>query len=362
MSISPASATAHLRERPDLLDPVYKRLALRVTQGVLPTAVLVVGDSQGTIRSEAFGGGRTPITTDTDFFLASLTKPIFATAFMQLVEAGLVGLDEPVNSHLPEFAGDGRERVTPWHLLTHTAGVADVAPDVIRRRRPSAAEMTRMVIEAPLRFEPGTRWEYCSASFYLLGAIIERVTGLPYARYLDERLIEPLGMVSTFDARRSKRPIIAVEGIGVDNRLTRFVVARYLARAALPGGGLFGNAEDVVRFAAATLSPRFIDGRRVPLEAATIELMGADHVRGVRGIIDGVERPVHFGLGWGKPTLMRDIPGSPAVVSHGGASGGRLWIDPEADLAIVLLTNLWAADRAPETAAIEGIYRAIGAA
>ena len=356
------AATARLRERPELLDPVYEELHRAVSAEILPSAVLAIGDSGGAFRTEALGGQRRPITPDTNFFLASLTKPIFATAFMQLVEAGLVALYEPVAKHVPEFAGGGRERVTAWHLLTHTSGVTDVEPSLITRHRPSAALMTRMVIEAPLRFQPGTRWEYCSASFYLLGLIIERVTGTPYPRYLEERVMGPLGMAATFDPRGSERPIVPVEGIGFDNRITRFFVLRYLARTALPGGGLFGNAADVYRFGAAVLSPITRDGRALPLAPETVELMARDQTRGVPGSFDGQDRPVSFGLGWGKPTLMRETGGSPTVISHGGASGGRLWLDPESDLVIVLLANRWAADRQPEMAVIEGTYRAMAAA
>ena len=102
------------------------------------------------------------------FFLASVTKPIFATALMQLVEDGTLSLERPIADWLPEFTGGGKDDVTIAHLLTHTSGVVDISPDVLRRTRPSAARMTQLTIAAPLQFPPGTRWEYCSASFYLL--------------------------------------------------------------------------------------------------------------------------------------------------------------------------------------------------
>jgi CubicO group peptidase (beta-lactamase class C family) len=82
---------------------------------------------------------------------------------------------------------------------------------------------------------------------------------------------------------------------------------------------------------------------------------------GVPGNFDGEERLVHFGIGWGKPTLMRHLPGSKRVVSHGGATGTRLWIDPDAGLVIVFFTNQWSADRGPEAEAIDGIYAALSA-
>ncbi len=342
---------------------MVNRLRQRVSSGALPAAALAIGDAEGEIRSETFSDDPRGLSRDSLFFLASVTKPIFATAFMQLVDEGLISLDDPIATYIPEFASHaGKSEVTPWHLLTHTSGVPDVTPDVIRRKRPSAALMTQMAIEAPLRFNPGERYEYCTVTFYLLARLIERLTGLPYTEFLRTRMFEPLGMQATFDPRGSNRPVVAVQGVGVDRRLIRFIVLRYLAAAALPGGGLFGTLDDVLRFGAATLRPRDVGGRRVPLSPSMIEVMMEDHLRGLPGVFDGEERPVHFGLSWGKPTLMRELPGSQSVVSHGGATGTRLWIDPEAELVIVFFTNQWSADRGPEAEAIRGTYEALGQA
>ena len=350
-----------LRDDPRALDAVFARLEERVRLGALPAAALAVGDADGEIRRGVASSDARGLSPDSYFFLASVTKPIFATSFMQLFDAGLLGLDDPVVEYLPEFATEPRKaKVTARHLLTHTSGVPDVPVETIRRARPSAAQMTRLAIEAPLSFEPGERYEYCTASFYLLARLIEHLTGTPYLRYFQERLLDPLEMISTFDPRGSARPIARVHGVGVDNRLTRFIVLRYLARAALPGGGLFATLDDLLRFGAATLRPRREGDRHVPLSAQTIALMMDDHLGGLRGNYDGEERAVHFGLGWGKPTLMRELPGSPRVVSHGGATGTRLWIDPDAEIVIVFFTNQWSADRGPEIEAVRGIYEALG--
>jgi CubicO group peptidase (beta-lactamase class C family) len=77
-------------------------------------------------------------------------------------------------------------------------------------------------------------------------------------------------------------------------------------------------------------------------------------------MVDGEEKPVHFGLGWGKPTLMHDIAGSKSVVSHGGAVGTRIWVDHDAGLVIVFFSNQWSPDRSPENEAIAGVYEALG--
>jgi CubicO group peptidase (beta-lactamase class C family) len=250
-----------------------------------------------------------------------------------------------------------KAQITPWHVLTHTSGVTDLPPEEVMRDRPSATGMLRAVVERPLRFTPGSRWEYNTAAFYLLTAIIERVTGMPYARYLDERLARPLGVGLTFDPRRSRRPVIPVRGVGVDNRFVRWFVMRYLAGVALPGGGMFGNLADLAEVGAALIAPRPAGGRAAfPLRAETVAQMAEDQTHGLPGEYDHEERPIHVGLGWAKPTLMFDLPGSKSVISHGGVSGGRLWIDPEIGLVIVFLTNRWKVDRGPELDTIRGVY------
>jgi serine-type D-Ala-D-Ala carboxypeptidase len=362
----PVSSPAHaetlpgsssLRRDPSRLDPVVDRLRERVRSGALPAVALAIGDADGHIRSEMFTTDGRGLSRDSMFFLASVTKPIVATSFMQLVDDGLLGLDDPVAGYIPGFANaPGKERVTPRHLLTHTSGVPDYTPEMIRQNRPSAAAMTKFGIESALQFTPRTRYAYCSVSFYLLMRIIETLTGLEHANHLRTRLLEPLGMRATYDPRGSGRPIVAVHGVGVDNRLKRYLILRYLAATQIPGGGLFGTLDDLLMFGAALLRPREIDGREVPLSGRTVDLMFEDHLDGLPGIYDDEELNVHFGLGWGKPTLMFDLPGSPRVVSHGGATGTRLWIDPDAELVFVFFTNQWSPDRAPETEALRGTY------
>ena len=356
------SATARLREDPARLDGVFGRLRDDVAKGVVPTAALAVGDADGGIRSEAFGGRRRQVTIDDYFFLASVTKPIFATAFMLLVEDGQVGLDDPIANWLPEFDEGDKRKVTARQLLTHTSGVPEYPLDRLARERPSVERQTRATLAAALIAEPGTRYEYCTSSYLLLAAMIERITSTRYRAFLHDRVLEPLDMRTTFDPRRAGRKIVSVEGVGLDNAIVRFLMLRYLAGTALPGGGLFGTLDDMLRFGAAALRPRQLDGRAIPTSRETFALMGEDQLHGMTGMYDGEEREVHHGLGWGKPTLMHDLPGSSNVVSHGGASGTRLWIDPDSGLVFVYFTNVWSADRSPENAALFGTYEALEAA
>src|SRR3954451_8968536 len=202
------SAT-RLREDPGRLDEAFARLAERVREGALPAAAMAIGDADGMIRGETFSRDPKGIDPNSNFFLASVTKPIIATSFMQLVEEGRVGLHQPIGDFDPRMKADDRATVTPWHILTHTSGLTDFDPRDIGRKRPSATDMTDWVIEQPLRFEPGTKWEYVSATFYLLTLIIERVTGMGYVQHLKGRLQKPPAMHTTFAPRRAGRPIVA---------------------------------------------------------------------------------------------------------------------------------------------------------
>ena len=347
---------------PEVFDPVFETVGAEVSSGRVPLAAVAIGDAGGPLRKQVFTApGEPPQSTSGLFFLASVTKPIFATAAMQLVEEGTLSLDRPIADWLPEFTGGGKDDVTAAHLLTHTSGIVDISPDVLRRTRPSAAKMTQLTIAAPLQFAPGTHWEYCSASFYLLQEVCRRITGQSGTDFLRRRLLEPLGMRSTmFDVRKTKLPLIPVRGVGVENPIRRFLLLRYMAGIAHPGGGLFATLDDLLLFGAACLSPRQENGSWMPISAKTFALMGEDHTRGVPGHYNGEDRPVHHGLGWAKPTMMKDVPGSPRVVDHGGATGTRLWIDPDLGLVFVFFTNEWDADRGPEMAALQALYRAVG--
>jgi CubicO group peptidase (beta-lactamase class C family) len=349
------------------LDGVFERLAQDAADGCMSVAALAVGDERGLVRKGVFGSdaaarrGRATIDGESLFFLASVTKPIFATAFMQLYDEGLVALDDPICRWLPEFDTRQKRAVTVRHLLAHTSGVPDVLPDTIRRQRPSAAGMIQMALSAPLAFEPGTRWEYSSATFYLLAEICRRLTGLDAADYLDQRLLVPLGMTDTgFDPRRRGRTMVPVRGVGADNPIKRFFLLRFVVALGHPGGGLWGSLDDLVRFGSALLAPRRQEGRWIPVSRKTFALMGEDHAGGVPGVIAGEGRPVRHGLAWGKPTLNHPIAGSPRVVDHGGATGTRLWIDPDTRLVFVYFTNQWQPDRGPELTALRGVYEALG--
>jgi CubicO group peptidase (beta-lactamase class C family) len=352
-----------VRVTADQLEPAFAALERNVAVGGGAVA-LAVGDAEGPIRKQTLSApGTRGADVDGIFFLASVSKPIFATAVMQLVEDDVLDLHAPIARHLPEFDTRDRATVTIWHLLTHTAGLEDIAPELIRRTRPSARRLTELSLHGPLHFAPGTRWEYTSSSYFVLAELVRRVTGEPPWHVLRERVLEPLGMADTsFDPRRRGRPVVPVAGVGADNRVIRFMLLRYMASIAHPGGGLWGTLDDVLRFGAAWLSPRRgPNGRWLPLRRDTMALMTSDQSSGQLGSIDGEDRPIHFGLAWSKPTLMRDVPGSDEVIDHGGASGVRLWIDPAVGIVFAYFANQWRPSREGELGALRALYDVLDA-
>jgi CubicO group peptidase (beta-lactamase class C family) len=360
------------------LAPAFEAAHRAVRDGLLPSAVVAVADAEGTLGLRAFPGpADRGVRPDSVYFLASVTKPIVATAVMQLVDEGRLDLHAPIRRLVPEFRGPGRDAVTPWHVLTHTSGIPDLDIREVLRQRPTAAQMLARVCSVPLAFAPGARYAYASDSFYLLAAAISRLTGLPFPEALRRRVLDRVGAADvTFDPRGKRGRVVRVHGVGVENRLLQEVVLRFLARAALPGGGLWGPAEDLLRFGRALLPGTAEPGPRL-LSRAAITEMTREQTQGLHAVSDdGTLRDPRYALGWGKPhpgglapsvigeTSGPDVehgprvPASPGSFTHGGATGTRLWIDPERGLVFVFLTNQWGVQDDPMFEVLGEVYRA----
>jgi len=332
---------------PDALDPAFALARRQVDEGAAPFTILAVATSAGLVRAEAVPGPRAPrVTVDAVCLLASITKPIVALGVMQLVADGRLRLADEVDRHIPELARPGKPRFTTWHLLSHTSGLPDFDLAEIAASRPDHAAMVRRACEAELAFVPGSRFEYCSLSFDLLAELITRITGEPYPAYLRRRILEPLGMTSmTFDPFDGLAARMApVLPSGVPGAIARDVPdeqrlaeLHHLVSMALPGGGLWSSAADLVRLGRAMLRGGELDGARV-LPPAYVALMTREQTVGGLGAADDPVRTNHYALGWGKPDPRID-PASPAAFGHSGATGTRLWIDPPHDLVVVYLTG-----------------------
>ena len=335
-----------------------ERAARWVADGVVPCAAFGVIDAAGRHRCEFVPGAEGAVDLRTVFFLASLTKGIVATAVMRYVDEGRLDLQAPLERYLRAMAGCDAGSVTTWQVLTHTSGLPDMPLQSLRNERPTYERAVRWVREARTLTEPGTTYGYNSVSFILLAEVMAALSDVPFHEALAMRLTEPLGMAdTTFDARPLRDRTLPVHGIGADNRLVREVLLRFLATARMPGGGMFGTLDDLLQLGRALLpADRGTPGPRV-LSQAAIDEMTRNHTEGWTHVSeDGVEREVRQGLGWRLP--QRHWSGSPSAFTHGGISGGRLWVEPEAGFAVAFLTNQWQAPIEVSLSVIDEVYGA----
>lgn len=325
-----------------------------VESGEVPSAVVAVATGSGLVDCRAFSrrDGES-VATDSIFLLGSITKPIVATALMRLVEDGRLGLFEPVQRYIPEFAQPGKPPVTPWHLLTHTSGIEeDTSYGFLRPRREPASAYLDAALRSTILTVPGTQYRYCSLSFYIVAELIARLSGLPYAEYLRAHIFEPLGMSSTgFDpddidsARR-----VPVRNMGD--------LLPYFISLAAPGGGLWSAAADLVTFGQAFLNDG-LHGSYHLLSPAWIEIMTQEHTTGLlQAHPYEAERP-HYGLGWQTKGRDPQLPGSPRAYCHNGVTGTQLWIDPAWDLICVFLTNEWGLEHNVRYRVVQAAYSAL---
>jgi CubicO group peptidase (beta-lactamase class C family) len=340
------------------LEPALAVMSSYVADGTIPCGALGVVDAAGRSGYRFVAGSERAIDERTVFFLASITKAIVATAVMRYVDEERLDLHTPMGRYLPEFEGSAAADVSAWQVLTHTSGLPDMPVESLRHERPTYRRSLQFVRESTLLAQPGETYAYNSVTFILLAEAMARLSGVSFGEALASRLTEPLAMTdTTFDARPVRDRVPPVHGFGIDNRLVQELLLRFLAVAQLPGGGMFGTLADLLRFGRALLPPDpAAPGPRV-LSQEAIDEMTRNHTEGMRQVSeDGLEHEVHQALGWRKP--QPGWPGSERAFTHGGITGGRVWVDPDAGLAVVFLSNLWQAPLEVSVAVIEAVYKA----
>jgi CubicO group peptidase (beta-lactamase class C family) len=318
-------------------------IAAEIADGHLAGAVVVTGDADGARVRVARGARVTgeqaePMTADTVFDLASLTKPVAtAVAIMQLAERGMLGLDMPAAHYWPAFGTNEKAGITIRQLLAHVSGLP-AGVSSARALRSRAAVLADIVAMAPVA-TPGTRVRYSDVNYVVLGEIVRRVSHRPLDAWCAEHVFGPLGMTSaTF---RPAAPLSARVAPTVvrDGRLLRGRVHDPVA-AALGGvagnAGLFASADDLARFA------------RMLLNGGTL---GATRVLSARSVAE-LETPLPADTpselhtpGWAVgPPLVANRYRLPPVgaLQHLGYTGTALWIDPVTRrFAIVLTSRLY---------------------
>jgi beta-glucosidase-like glycosyl hydrolase/CubicO group peptidase (beta-lactamase class C family) len=326
--------------RPDGLEPVDRLLEAGVAARVFPGAVVAVGRRGILAHLRSFGRldyepGAAAARPDTIYDLASLTKVIATTtAAMILVDQGELELDRPVRAYLPAFRGDGRDAVTVQDLLAHSSGLDWWAP-LYMELRGREAYLAR-IQQMPLVYPPGSRSLYSDLGWFLLGEIVRRVSGEELDELTRDRIFAPLGMEETcFRPREGLAPRIApTERDPWRGRLLRGEVHDENAFAlggVAPHAGLFGTAPDLARFAQMLLNGGVYAHQRI-VRRGTLEHFTT------RAGVPGSTRA----LGWDTPSEEGSTAGalfSRRSFGHVGFTGTSIWIDPERELFLILLTN-----------------------
>jgi uncharacterized protein YbbC (DUF1343 family)/CubicO group peptidase (beta-lactamase class C family) len=315
-----------------------------------PGAVVLVGRGDAVVFERVYGQRAVdptaePMTLDTMFDLASLTKVVATTtAVMQLVEQGRVRLNDTVASHIPGFERHGKNGITVRHLLTHVSGLR---PDVDLHPWEGYQTAIDLALQEVPTSAPGERFVYSDINFFLLGEIVARVAGMPLDQYTRRHIFEPLGMIDTgFNPPIEKRSRIApTERCAItagypcntpDAPHLRGIVHDPTARRM--GGvaghaGLFGTARDLSRFVRMLLGGGRLENTQV-LSPATVAKLSSpatpDHLSSVRG------------LGWDIDTSFSSNRGELFPLGsfgHTGFTGTSIWIDPFAQTYVIFLSS-----------------------
>jgi beta-lactamase class C len=385
------SGAADAGLNPDRLALAFRLLEGWVADGVLPGVAAVVARG-GKIAGEAYLGladraKNRPVTSDTIFALASVTKPFTATAVMIQVERGLVSLDEPLHQLLPEFldapaTSFDRRQVTLRHALAHCSGLPGFAPDniALRRAHRPIEDFVVSFGQQPLFFAPGAAHLYSNPGILMAAEVVGRSSAGSlstrvgrsevgrYHHFVHEEILAPLGMTSSSLLPPSEwsDKIAVVERTGQEGQDWEVGNSAYFRSLGIPWGGLFSRPRDLIRFVDLFLPnaagcPRLGSGTigneaaKPLLSPATVEAMTTiqfappDAPTTVAPELRDVAPPnplrptVPWGIGWEVKGGKRQHPSgeltSDATYSHLGATGTMVWADPHADVACILLTN-----------------------
>jgi len=336
----PASAFAPPREVSGGLDfsGINEAANEAVASGEIPGAVVMIGRGDDVLLHRAYGSRRllpqpAPMTVDTIFDLASLTKPFGTTlAVMGLVERGAIKLDAPLGRYLKEFRDKQYDEITIKRLLTHSAGLVAYPPNgAVSTGFPSAASA---IAKLPLDYPPGSAFQYSDTGFILLAEAVRRVSGTSLDRYLEKTVFRPLALNDT-----SFHPKAGALGRVAPTEFVNGVLLRgevHDQRARLLGGvaghaGMFSTSADLSRLIRMLLNRGTLDGHRL-FEAATVKEMWepAPDSGGSRA------------LGWDvsssfSKTMAPFFP--EGSVGHLGFTGTAVWIDPSTRSYLIVLTN-----------------------
>jgi len=288
-----------------------------------------------------------PNTPDTKFRLGSITKQFTAMLILQLVQQGKLKLDGKITDYLPDYPRKTGDKITIHHLLTHTSGIPGYTefPGFFQNmsRNPSTpTDFVKQFADSTLLFEPGTRWSYSNSAYFLLGVIIEKLTGESYEQALQKNILDPLGMNNTGYDHYST--VLEKRAAGYEQNPFGTMNAAYLDMS-LPysAGSLYSTVEDLYIWDQALYNDKLLSP---DLKA----VMFRSHFR--------ANPAFHYAYGWMVATLPVSETDSAAVIQHGGGINGfntLICRFPNERNLVVLLNNTGGAPLVPINNAITGI-------
>ncbi|HEX8613258.1 MAG TPA: serine hydrolase domain-containing protein [Telluria sp.] len=340
--VHPASEQA-LGERIDAaIAPYYKADA--------PGATVIVTQDGKTVLRKAYGmadvSKRIALTPDTAMRLGSITKQFTAVGILMLLDEGKLALDDDITKFLPDYPTRGK-RITIEHLLTHTSGIVSftskAAFSLTDGRDKSVTQMIDTFKDDALEFEPGTRWAYNNSGYFLLGAVIEKVSGQTYATFLEERIFKPLDMRHTAYEGHERNP--GPRAVGYSKGWLGVTAAKSISMTQpYAAGALVSTVDDLARWDAAISAGKL-------LKPASWQKAHASAV-----LADG--KPTNYGYGW----QVGKLRGVPMVAHDGGINGfstSALRL-PQQKVYVAVLSNTDAPKVQPDMVASKAAAIAIG--
>jgi CubicO group peptidase (beta-lactamase class C family) len=346
----------------------------------IPGVVAMAATGNEVIYQGAFGkrdlSKDDAMTTDSVFWIASMSKAITAAAGMQLVEQGKLSLDEPIGKVLPDLASpqvlegfdaNGAPKLRPAktpitlrHLMTHTAGFcyhlwnADMVSYLEKTGTPDITSCKNAALKTPIMSDPGTRWEY-GTNIDFVGKAIEAVSGKRLDAYLRDHLLTPLGMTDTgFKLGESQRKrLVAMHQRGEDGSLAPIPFElEQEPEFHMGGGGLYGTAGDYIKFTQMILNKGKGNGNQV-LKPETVAMMGQNHIgeltisrltSAVAWATNDVDLFPGMVKKWGLSYLINTVKTpegrSPGSLAWAGLANTYFWIDPSRNVSGVILMQL----------------------
>jgi CubicO group peptidase (beta-lactamase class C family) len=332
-----------------------------IARNEIAGAITVVVAKDKTVHFETTGfadvATKRPMTPDTLFWIASMTKPITGTAILMLQDEGKLNVADPVAKYLPEFANlktpSGKPaNLTITQILTHTSGLGEAGGDAARQAK-TLADLVPLWLAAPMQFEPGAKWQYCQSGINAAGRIVEVVSGMTFDEFLQKRLFDPLGMANTtfYPTAEQRGRLVTAYAKNRDTGALDAVPPRpeFGPRDRPPqgNGGLYSTAPDYARFCQMLLNGGSLEGRRY-LSAAALRFLATPQTGNLpTGFFQNEtygNRGTNYGWGIGACVLRTPHEGvaemlSPGSYGHGGAWGTQAWIDPVKGVAYILMVQ-----------------------